>query len=126
MITAEDQLDIHALYARYAQAFDSGESDVCAHLFTEDGSFTRANGISTTGRDGLRTMAEGVSGIRHLYANVLIEPAGPNEATVSCINLRLRVAGDGSVAIHALGVMRDRVVRTALGWRFHSRTSSPI
>lgn len=125
MLTAEDQLSIHALYARYAQAFDSGASDVCADCFTEDGSFTRANGISTSGRDELRAMAEGVSGIRHLYTNVLIDAVGPNEATVSCTNLRLRVAADGTVAIHALGVMRDRVVRTAVGWRFHSRTSSP-
>ncbi|WP_028935281.1 nuclear transport factor 2 family protein [Pseudonocardia spinosispora] len=125
MLTAEDQLSIHALYARYAEAFDRGASEVSADCFTEDGSFTRANGVTSTGRDELRTMAEGVSGIRHLYANVLIEAVGPNEATVSCTNLRLRVADDGAIAIHALGVMRDRVVRTAVGWRFQRRTSSP-
>lgn len=123
-LTAEDVLEIQGLYARYAHCFDIGAPGAAAELFTEDGTFTRANGIATSGRAELRGMGEGVSGIRHLYTNIVVESDGPDGARGSCYNLRLRIDEDGRPAIHAIGLMTDRFARTAAGWRFRSRTST--
>ncbi|MDX2974414.1 nuclear transport factor 2 family protein [Kribbella solani] len=124
VLAAADLLEINDLYARYAHCFDLGEPGAAAELFTADGSFTRADGRVTCGRDQLRGLGEGTVGVRHLYTNIRIVADGKDRASGSCYNLRLRVDAGTAPVIHAFGLMTDVFIRTADGWRFQSRTSS--
>src|SRR5262245_8759284 len=72
-LTVEDHLDVEQLYAKYYHAFDSGDPEAWASVFTEDGVF---NG--TKGQEALKAVirnstANGTT-MRHWTSNLLLTP----------------------------------------------------
>jgi ketosteroid isomerase-like protein len=52
-IEAKDRLSLLELYNKLAQAIDDGDGMSAAKLFTESGSFVRANGVAVTGQSAI-------------------------------------------------------------------------
>lgn len=132
-LSADDQLAIHQLLARYNFAIDFGDIDGWAATFTPDGVFECvgvAEGSPLGGRhagtEALKAYATTHYGLnqgraRHWNWNLLIDGDG-DDATMRCY-LGAYSAGQGdSAALRATGVYDDVLVRTPDGWRFASRT----
>jgi ketosteroid isomerase-like protein len=52
-LSAEDQLDILALFARYAWAYDSGDTAAYAATFAPDDALADEDGVLGRGRAGI-------------------------------------------------------------------------
>jgi hypothetical protein len=139
-LTAEDQLAIMQLAARYAFAIDTctnGGADF-ADLFVDDGEFSVSQewGVAGNrrikGRAALIEAAGGDSkggckdpktqlgyGISHIVANHVILPS-PEGATGKSYLLAIGVGGDPTT-IERQGGYEDVYVKTPGGWRFKSR-----
>ena len=124
--------EIRQLLARYNFAVDLGDVDSWVNTFTPDGTFSCVGlpdgaplGGTHQGQDALRAYAETHFSInqgraRHWNWNLLIEGDG-DAATMQCY-LNAYSAGQGDSALfRATGIYRDRLVRTADGWRFAQR-----
>lgn len=132
-LTPQDHEDIRQLLARYNLAIDLGHIAQWVDCFTPDGIFEclglpvgAALGGRHQGADALRAYAETHLSIndgraRHWNWNLLVEPAGPDRATMTCY-LGAFIAGQGGRArLQATGIHRDELVRGERGWRFSSR-----
>ncbi|WP_322797037.1 nuclear transport factor 2 family protein [Tepidiforma sp.] len=124
-LSVEDQLAIQQLYARYNHAIDSGNGADWAACFTPDGTFSSATG-NFAGRDQLRAFGDAFAQrlkARHWTNNLVLDGDG-DEATGSCYLMLLRLApGEQPPAsILTTAIYRDRLVRTAEGWKFAART----
>jgi ketosteroid isomerase-like protein len=76
-LDAADRAAVLDLYARYANAIDSGDAVACAECFTANGVLRVGEGKPVVGRDGLRRFAvawrEAFDGVpRHLSWHVLL------------------------------------------------------
>ncbi len=121
-MTAEDQLAIQQLYARYNHALDFGDTEGWADCFTPEGVFESATG-KFEGREQLVSFAQGFASrmkARHWTNNLVIEEEG-NGAAGKCYLLLLRLDGEGGPGIMITGVYHDSIVRADGGWRFASR-----
>jgi uncharacterized protein (TIGR02246 family) len=127
VLSYEDRVAIDALLAGYAYAFDTGDGEAFADLFTPDGSFVNVGVATMTGRDELvdfvNARFEQAPGVRHFTANVLVEPNGDG-ATGRAYVWVIRLDGDGPLRLRNTGEYTDEFVRTAAGWRFAKRTFS--
>ena len=125
-LTAQDYIDIQQLYARYAQALDTGQGERFAATFTPDGEFTsgrpagRATEVRTPlkGTDALKQMAS-TGGGRHFTANLVITPTAGG-ASGSCY-LLLFNARSVPATITETAIYQDTLVKTSAGWRFSKR-----
>ncbi|HEX5586010.1 MAG TPA: nuclear transport factor 2 family protein, partial [Acidimicrobiia bacterium] len=115
---AEDRDEILQLLYRYNHTIDAGDAEGWADTWTDDGVFD-AGGSVLRGRAELVGFASGVSGVRHVVMNPLVDVTG-DRARVRAY-LMLLVGG----AIGMIGVYDDEVVRTPSGWRFAARTFTP-
>jgi hypothetical protein len=130
MITANDRLEILALYAEYNRTIDAGDSSAWACTFIEEGVFHHP-AQDFAGREQLkRFIKERTSKMAaHLcidqrHWNDAISLKGTeSEATGSCL---LLVAGrrrdTGKPEVVARGRYVDDLVKVASGWRFRCRT----
>jgi uncharacterized protein (TIGR02246 family) len=83
-LTAEDQLEINALYRRYARAADEGDGEGYAACFTADGRLESVAGERIEGREALAAYAQRVRAsardrgvrLRMWVDNVLVEASG--------------------------------------------------
>lgn len=130
-MTALDYEEIRQLLARYNFAVDFGDAEGWADCFTADGVFhcTPEGGPLTgrhEGRDALVAYGRTHYGInkgraRHWNWNLEIEGDGET-ATMRCyLNAFAAMTGDARAALGASGVYRDKLVKTADGWRFRER-----
>jgi 3-phenylpropionate/cinnamic acid dioxygenase small subunit len=131
-LTAQDHEDIRQLVARYNQGIDLGDYDQFVSTFTEDGSFQvlgLADDVPVDGRhqghDALRDLAAVHYGnfqgrARHWATNLLIEGDG-DEATMQCYLNGFRAGQGESAMLASTGIYRDKLRRTADGWRFMER-----
>jgi uncharacterized protein (TIGR02246 family) len=120
--------EIASLVTRYAMLNDDGDYEGVAALFAEDGSFTRpSGGDPIVGRGAILASYQGrpprIS--RHLITNIVVDVASESEATARS-TIVLYTAAPGALPADAnkpalLGGFRDRLVKTAEGWRFASR-----
>jgi hypothetical protein len=119
-LTAQDYVDIQQLYARYNWAIDAGDVEGYVALYTPDGSFNAFNGA-----DGLRTFMKGrpAGTRRHWNSNLVITPS-PEGASGKVYLLLVDVAAKPP-AITTAARYEDRLVKTAGGWRFKKRQTSP-
>ena len=122
---ADDLFAIHHLYARYNHTIDVGSADEWADCFTADARFD--SGVSVAqGRDALlefhTATREMVPDIRHVVANILVEGDG-DEATGAAYVRATTGAGADTTTLMT-GMYRDRIVRTADGWRFAARVTT--
>jgi hypothetical protein len=121
MLTAEDQLAIARLVARYNHATDLGTPEQYAALFTHDAEFDASPIVHCHGREDLlafgRTFPPGRR-TRHWNTNLIIEGDG-DEATTE-VYLMMVTAGSPS-STGMTGVYRDKVVRVDGQWLFAHR-----
>ncbi|MYD87497.1 MAG: nuclear transport factor 2 family protein [Acidobacteria bacterium] len=128
----EDHVEIQALYATYAHSLDSGDADTWAETFTPDGVLlmvaagdTEDAGLRIAGRDALAGFATGAyaangGDMRNWQSQAMIT-ATPGGAEGRCDLVLFRTV-DGPAAIQTSGAFTDRLVQTAVGWRFAHRT----
>ena len=119
-VTAQDYTEIDQLYARYNFAIDSGDAEGWADTFTSDGIF----GGNTEGRAALVEFAKnfhkGQNGAaRHWNTNLVVTPTAKG-ADGACY-LMLWNTSDRPATITVSAIYRDKLVKTANGWRFKSR-----
>lgn len=120
--------EIARLVIRYAMLNDDGDFAGVAALYVEDGRMARpSGGEPIVGRDAiLRSfLARPPRVARHVITSVLPEILSAQEATCRSTML-LHAAPAGDLPARAkgpalLGGFRDRLVRTADGWRFAER-----
>lgn len=115
----EDRDEILQLLYRYNHAIDSGDAEGWADTFTEDGLFEGPVPGGLRGRAQLVEFASGVSGIRHMVLNPLVDVDGDTAGVRAYI---LVLAGGQVVTV---GTYDDTVVRTPAGWRFSRRLFTP-
>lgn len=116
------------LYARYSHAFDSGQVQVCAELFTADATFTTHGRSAIVGRDALREFFAAAcarsSGMRHLVSNIVLDEVTPDTVQGSAYVLALRADGD-TLRLATMGNYADEFVREDGRWLFRSRYFTP-
>ena len=118
--------EISRLTTRFALLNDTGDWAAVAATFTEDGRFIRpAGGEPIEGRESIRASFESRPPRKscHLITNIVVDIVSTDEATSRCSMLLYTApAGEAVAASPALiGGFRDRLVRTADGWRFSER-----
>lgn len=131
MLTIEDRFAIQDLVHRFAHYSDYENYAALPSLFTADvithtvGTDLKFHGIEAQ-IEHARESAQFTGGKnRHLYMNLLIEEEGSNVfAHYFVLNVN---GGDRPMGLQMVvsGRMRDRVVKTAAGWRIAERTFAP-
>jgi hypothetical protein len=126
-LTALDYEEIRNLYGRYTHAFDAGDGQAVANVYTPDGAFV-TGGRATEGREKLAAMPRapmpGRPSIRHLPANIVIDPA-PGGAKGMAYVMVLTVEAGKPPVFTTGGLYEDVIVKTSEGWRFKRRTFTP-
>jgi hypothetical protein len=117
---------IRETVARYAHLVDRGRIDALVELFAEDGTLEAGDRPPARGRAAIRTffgetgkrLAAGSARplIRHHVSNLVIQLAGPDEATAESYFLAVTERGPDH-----WGRYRDRLVRRASLWLFQHR-----
>ena len=119
-VTAQDYTEINQLYARYNFAIDSGDAEGWADTFTPDGVFAG----NTEGRAALVEFAtnfhKGQNGAaRHWNTNLVVTPTAEGADGACYLMLWNTSARPATIIVSA--IYRDKLVKTADGWRFKSR-----
>ncbi|MGC1268979.1 MAG: nuclear transport factor 2 family protein [Croceibacterium sp.] len=125
------EADCTRLINLYANGNDAGDWDAVAALYTKDGLMRRpSGGDPVVGRAAILAgfKARPPRTQRHVVANTVVDVLGPDEATAfsAIILYQGDVTSDGSLPQMSansplVGWYRDRLVRTAEGWRFAER-----
>jgi hypothetical protein len=129
-LTTTDYIEIQQLSRRFAWAIDGGDNFgyAFADLFTPDGVYTDTsdgpNGKTTQGRDNLALVARGGQRgplfLNHFGMNHVITPTADGargKAYVAILDLAKRPH-----SVTSGGYYDDVYEKTALGWRFKTRT----
>jgi 3-phenylpropionate/cinnamic acid dioxygenase small subunit len=123
-LSADDRLEIHDLYARYAHGFDQADAEARSALFTQEGSFAHPGMDPVLGTDALKAFiverSGELPGMRHLIANVAVEetPRGAAGRAYFCC---FRLGGDGALRMRNFGRYDDELRRHENGWRIAVR-----
>ncbi len=122
--------EIEALNAEFAYLIDHDLSDHVADLFTENGSYGRATGERSTGRQALREVyavraARGARTARHIFTNLRLDYE--SDVIVHGTVLLVLFAEDGApphlAEVNLVSEYEDIYERGTDGvWRFASRT----
>ncbi len=126
-----DRLEIDDLLTRYANALDDRDWERWAACFTADAriDYTAAGGIQGSlpeVRAWLEEVMPGFKMTQHLVTNKEIRLDGDTATCRSCLFNPMGVAdGDGMMVFLECGTYRDRLVRTADGWRIAERVEQP-
>ena len=127
-LTADDYQEIRNLYARYSHAYDNGEGQAVADMYTADGQFRVGERVIADGREALvqqpRKPEPGEPSLRHLPSNIAIEPAAGGAKGLAYVFLLN--AESGNVDLANGGTYEDVLVKTTDGWRFKRRTFTPF
>jgi len=125
------EADCTRLINLYANCNDAADWASVAALYTEDGVMRRpSGGDPIVGREAILAgfLARAPRAQRHVVANTVVDVLGPDEATAfsAIILYQGDPAPEGELpAMSAnsplVGWYRDRMVRTAAGWRFAER-----
>lgn len=122
---ADDLFAIHHLYARYNHAIDFGSAEEWADCFSADARFDSGVSIAE-GRDALlefhAVTRQMVPDIRHLTSNIVVD--GDGDVATGAAYIRATSGAGADTATLMTGVYRDRIVRTADGWRFAARVTT--
>jgi uncharacterized protein (TIGR02246 family) len=124
-LTKNDYTEIHELYARYAQAYDSANKEGYSGVFTPDGVFV-VGPRTMTGAKEIQAMITAAPRerpkITHVNTNIVIDPT-PEGAKGSVYVILMDL--QKNPAITGGGVYEDTLVRTKDGWRFKKRVFYP-
>jgi hypothetical protein len=118
--------EITDLYARYSHAFDEGDGETVAGLFTVDGVFARAGADPVVGRESLAAFVNAAAGrgMRHLVSDILVEPIDGGARGQAYVLALL--AGGSELRLATFGRYDDEFTRTPDGWRFRERRFTPF
>ncbi len=136
--TAEDQIAVQQVIARYAWALDTGDVEGFVGCFCTDGTLVWdafEEPHSWRGADALRHFARffaalpSSAGRQHHVSNIVITPATEGLDAKSYCLVALR-QGDGPHALHVMGWYQDRFRQENGEWRLAERVirdwSGPI
>ena len=127
-LTPADYDEIQNLYARYTHAFDGGDGQALANVYTLDGSFSVAGKVVAEGREKLAAQPRKPSPdrphTRHLNANIAIEASAEGARGQAYVFITTVEQGKPIVVSNG-GVYDDVIVKTADGWRFKRRSFTP-
>ncbi len=119
-----DRTRIIELTARYNRAYDEGDAEGFAALFTDDAVMEVVGGFRVEGHEGLTKMCAGMPwGIMHVTVDPVIEIDG--DTAVQRVTLLVLQRADGAgrrSKLSSTGRYTDDLVRTASGWRFARRS----
>jgi hypothetical protein len=121
-LSAQDNVEIQQLYAKYNNAIDSGDGEAWASTFTPDGVFN-----TVSGHDALvgfvKTWREKLNGAtrKHWNTNLLI--SGNSKEATGSVYLMLVDFSAKPPGILFTGTYADSLVKTKDGWRFTKRTT---
>lgn len=120
--------ELTELYARYTHAFDEGQGEELAGLFTADGAFLRAGAEPIRGPTALADMVRAAAArparTRHLVSAILVTPHCATATGTAYVQV-LTIAPD-AVRLAAIGCYRDEFVRHHDQWRFRLRRFTPF
>ncbi|MBM3609844.1 MAG: nuclear transport factor 2 family protein, partial [Alphaproteobacteria bacterium] len=125
-MTPQDRMlaehEIARLITRFALLNDAGDWAAVADTFTLDGRFIRpAGGDPVVGREAIMASFASRPPRKscHMITNIVADLVSDTEATARCTMLLYTApAGESVAATPALiGGFRDKLVRTAQGWR---------
>lgn len=127
-MTATDVSDldeIQDLYQKYCTAFDGGQSEEYANVFTEDGQFTLPDGKVLSGRDRLRHLATVASArpghSKHFVLNLTVDIAD-DVATGAAHVVAVNVDGP-DVDLLMAGEYHDQLIKVDDAWLFAQRVA---
>jgi hypothetical protein len=117
--SAQDFVDIQALYAKYNWSLDSGDAEAYASTFTPDGVFN-----NNAGHDAIvkfaNTFHAGLGAhVKHWNTNLMIAPTA--DGASGQVYLVLVDFGTKPPSIATSANYSDELVKTAQGWRFKKR-----
>ena len=118
-LTPQDYLDIQRLYGVYNRMLDAGDAEKFADTFTPDGTLANSTGRSAIMKSVVDAQARWKGAWRHLYSNLIIEPA-PDGAKGSSV-LFAYDTSTKPATITNTGIYEDTLVKTRNGWRFKTR-----
>ena len=128
-----DRLAIDGLLSRYAWAIDDKDWDALATVFTEDAhiDYTSAGGIAGDRDTVVAWLAETLAGFpmtQHMVTTRDISLDGDRATARSMVYNPMGLPdGDGGLRIfYTGGVYRDRLRRTADGWRIEERVEEAL
>lgn len=118
-----DRLEIHELIARYTHALDYHNIPLMREIWTDHCRFQADEPtVNVSGIDELtdffRQTVAAVPNVRHVISNLYVDESGGSEAIC---NAYVQIVDFDTKALIAAGRYRDELVRTASGWRIHSR-----
>ncbi len=118
--------DIARLMTRFGLLNDAADWAGVADMFTQDARFVRpAGGDAIVGREAIQASFASRPPRKscHLITNIVVDVTSAETATGRCtLLLYAAPAGaDTAVGPALIGGFRDRLVRTAEGWRFAER-----
>lgn len=120
---ASDRDQILDVLATYCQTVDDGRFDEWEQIWTVDATFTVV-GQTHQGRGALRSFIEAAQPPhlrgKHVLVNPIVNVEG-DSATASSDFLFLARADGGGATVTQVGRYRDRLVRTADGWKISAR-----
>ncbi len=124
------RLELEALNAEFAYRVDHGPTATVADLFVENGSYGRAGGARSRGREEISAtyaarQAHGARTARHLFTNLRLTHEGPDRASGTTIMTLFAQDGSPPLPAEVLAVsdFEDVYVRCDDGeWRYQSRT----
>jgi hypothetical protein len=122
-----DRLEIQDLFARYSFAIDDRDWDALDEVFTADAviDYTAAGGVRGTLpqiKVWLAQVMARFSAYQHMVATTRLELAGDSATSRTILFNPMVVDKDGVKQVFFIGLWyRDRLVRTAQGWRIRER-----
>jgi ketosteroid isomerase-like protein len=115
--------EIERMIVAYAAANDAGQWDAVGAMYVQDGRMSRPTAPDDfiAGRDAIVSAfkARPARTARHIVANVRVDVSG--EIATASSQILLFTAPDKAPLV---GTYRDKLVRTAEGWRFTERRGS--
>jgi uncharacterized protein (TIGR02246 family) len=124
-LSAEDQLAIRDLAARYNHAIDSGDGAAYAGTFVDDGVLDAGELVVEGGHaleEFARTFAGSVRAPRHIATSLVIEGDGDRAALRAYVQMFAMVGEPPHHEVTASGTYADTLVRVGGAWRFVRRT----
>lgn len=130
-LSVEDRLNILDLFARYAWAYDEGDKEAYAGLFTEDGVLADESGSLGVGRQAIMQALQffldkrGADVWRHFNDHHLFEGEG-NRATIRSYWMVALTRPDGTSGLLGQGSYVTKVVRDGDEWLIARRTFTTV
>jgi uncharacterized protein (TIGR02246 family) len=123
-LSAEDQLAIRDVAARYNHAIDGGDGAAYADTFVDDGVLD-AGELVLEGRDALQqfatSFAASVRAPRHIATSLVIDGDGDHAELRAYVQMLAMVGEPPRHEVTASGTYTDTLVRVGGSWRFVRR-----